>query len=84
MRVACKLTMSLGSNLLSTAGILAVLLNGFWLLDWIREAMKKVDGMKSLEDDVEAMEENLRLRASIRSLIFCLLATFPIELFYAE
>ena len=27
--------------------------------------MKKVDGMKNLEDDVEAMEENLRLRASI-------------------
>ena len=57
--VARELTMSLGSNLLSTAGILAVLVNVLVLLCWIREVMKKVDGWKSFEGNVEATEENL-------------------------
>ena len=76
--------MSLGSNLLSTAGILAVLVNVLMVLYWIREVMKKVDGWKSLEGNVEATEENLYVRASMGSVIFSLLATFPIELFSAE
>ena len=76
--------MSLGSNLLSTAGILAVLVNVLVVLYWIREVMKKVDGWKSFEGNVEATEENLYVRASMGSVIFSLLATFPIELFSAE